>query len=84
MNTQVTVLPLSIVNYMLLFREPHPTAKIIQDLKKKCNLCVNCMENPRFGKNECCSTSCNQQMSDWFCGYSVFEGSQFTSFMLMD
>jgi len=80
---QDSVLPMEMVNHIMLFRQTHPAAKLIQELKKKCNLCVVCMENSRHNDLECCSTSCHRQMNDgpWF-DYPSFEGQQFYRFML--
>jgi len=83
-SNQTYVLPTELIDKILLFRQTHPVAKLIQDLKTKCNLCVVCMENPRHNglerwNNECCSSSCHHQMYDgpWF-DYPSFEGQQFT------
>jgi hypothetical protein len=76
------VLPMDVVNLIMLFREAHPVAKLIQDLKKKFNLCVVCMEKPRYKTSECCSSICNHQMGDdpWF-NYPTFDGQQFDRYL---
>jgi len=79
---QDSILPMEIVNHDMLFRQTHPAAKLIQELKKKCNLCVVCMKKSRHNDLECCSTSCYRQMNDgpWF-DYPSFEGQQFWSIL---
>lgn len=83
MTTQASLLPMDLINNILSFRPVHPVAKLIQELKKKCNLCMICMESPRYNDCECCSSTCQIQMNDSFGYYEefTFEGHQFTHLM---
>ena len=75
-------LPLEIVNHIMLFRQTHPAAKIIQELKEKCNLCVVCMKNPKHEDNECCSSICDHQMTHDPCfDYPTFDGQKFERYV---
>jgi len=76
------VLPMEVVNIIMLFRETHPVAKLIQDLKKKCNLCVVCMKNPRYNDEECCSSTCHHQMThNPYFDYPTFNGQKFDRYV---
>lgn len=79
-NRKMSSLSPELYNHILSFRPIHPVAKIIQDLKNKCNLC---MENPRYNNCECCSSTCSYQMNDssGYFDYPEFDGVQFTRFM---
>jgi hypothetical protein len=84
LSDKMNALPAELFNHIISFCQPHPVARLIQVMKANLNLCVNCMEKPRFKDHECCSSICNRQMNDdpWFeFRDPIIEGKQFERFM---